>query len=139
MGTRGARHWLIEGAVVFGAFAFFAAHLHEVLDISLTAAGAIIMLFCLGGFLFAIASRQLVTRLVKWSSRAGRLHHVSVLVQRGAGAECMIGCLACFTMGLGFYMLQTRFKPTPHRWRPNAAARRYRHLRSATFLVSRLA
>jgi len=97
---------LLEGATVFGAFAFFATHLHRELNVALTTAGSIGMLFGLGGFSFAAASRHLITRL----GEIGLVRYGAVLV---AIAFCVIAfapsvalaAAACFTMGLGFYML----------------------------------
>src|SRR6478752_4065113 len=53
----------LEGAFLYGAFAFIATHVHRTFGLSLTAAGAMVMLFGLGGFVFAIASATLVRRL----------------------------------------------------------------------------
>jgi predicted MFS family arabinose efflux permease len=95
----------LEGAAVFGAFAFFATHIHLEVGLSLTTAGAIVMLFGLGGFVFAIRSRQLVGRLGE-----------SGLVGWGAALICasllviarvpLVGWIApaCVAMGAGFYM-----------------------------------
>jgi predicted MFS family arabinose efflux permease len=109
LGERHARVVLrtvfLEGAAVFGAFAFFAAHVHRELDVSLTAAGLIVMLFGFGGFVFAVRSRQLVGRL----GEAG-------LVRWGVSLMCASLCAiafvpvvalvapACLAMGTGFYM-----------------------------------
>lgn len=96
---------MCEGAAVFGAFAFFATHLHLELDITLTLAGTVVMLFGLGGFLFALGSRTLIARL----GEAGMVR---------LGAACMavslaciafvphitVAAIACLVMGFGFYM-----------------------------------
>src|SRR5258706_3533862 len=50
----------LEGAFVFGGFAFFATHLHTVHGLSLSAAGIVVMLFGAGGFLFATRSAAFV-------------------------------------------------------------------------------
>lgn len=96
----------LEGAFVFGAFAFFASHIHHVLAVSLTVAGAIVMLFGFGGVLFAVASRRLLPRLgeaglARWGAGI-MLVSLSVIA---LGNTLGIVALGCFSLGLGFYML----------------------------------
>lgn len=54
---------LIEGASGFGVLAIWAAHLHHALGLSLTAAGAIVALFGLGGVVYMAQARLLIARL----------------------------------------------------------------------------
>jgi len=54
---------LIEGASGFGVLAIWASHLHHELHLSLTASGAIVALFGLGGMLYMALARQLIRRL----------------------------------------------------------------------------
>ena len=54
---------LIEGASGFGVLAIWASHLHQVLGLSLSASGAIVALFGLGGMLYMAAARFLIPRL----------------------------------------------------------------------------
>ncbi|MFT5643768.1 MAG: putative MFS family arabinose efflux permease [Janthinobacterium sp.] len=96
----------LEGIFLYGPFAFIATHLHHVYDMSLTAAGATIMLFGLGGFVFAIASRTLVRRLGETGlSQWGGIILTSSLVVVGAAPVWWWAMPACFMAGLGFYML----------------------------------
>ncbi|MGC3980368.1 MAG: MFS transporter [Steroidobacteraceae bacterium] len=96
----------LEGVVVFGAFAFFAAHLHNTLGVSLTAAGSMVMLFGFGGFLFAAASRQLVQRLGEIGlSYYGAIIMLLSLCSIAWAPGIWLAAPACFAMGLGFYML----------------------------------
>src|SRR5690606_31605155 len=53
----------IEGAFLFGALAFIPTHVYRTHGISQTAAGSLVMLFGLGGLLYAAASGLLVKRL----------------------------------------------------------------------------
>lgn len=97
---------LLEGAFVFGGFAFFASHLHGVLGVSLTVAGAIVMLFGLGGILFAAASRRLVPSLGEIGlARWGACIMLVSLSTVALGTTKTIVALGCAAMGLGFYML----------------------------------
>ena len=95
-----------EGTFLFGAFAFISTHLHRIHHLSLTTAAAIVMLFGGGGFLYACISRRLVRGLgeqglTRWG---GVLVAISFLVIALAPAWWW-SVPACFTAGLGFYML----------------------------------
>ena len=95
-----------EGAFLYGSFAFMVSHLHQLHALSLSAAGQVVMLYGLGGLLFAVAAPALVRRLgeeglCRWG---GILVAVAFLVV--ALAEVWWWSVpACFAAGLGFYML----------------------------------
>ena len=95
-----------EGMFLYGPFAFVASHVHEAFALSLSSAGALVMLFGLGGLLFALGSRRLVSRLgeaglARWG---GSLMCASLLVIAYAPAWGWV-VLGCFVLGLGFYMM----------------------------------
>ncbi len=96
----------VEGALVFGAFAFFAAHLHLELGVPLTVAGALVMPFGLGGFVFALQTRRLLGRLGETglARTGGALMLCGALLVAAAPGK-VAAAVACFAMGLGFYML----------------------------------
>ncbi|MDP2366805.1 MFS transporter [Rhodoferax sp.] len=52
----------VEGATGFGVLAMAASHLHRVLELPLSAAGAIVGLFGVGGMLYMAAARTLIQR-----------------------------------------------------------------------------
>jgi predicted MFS family arabinose efflux permease len=54
---------LIEGAAGFGVLAIWASHLHHELGLSLSASGAIVALFGLGGMAYMAVARLLIPRL----------------------------------------------------------------------------
>ena len=95
-----------EGAFLYGGFAFIASHLHTRFGLPLASAGSTLMLFGLGGLLFAITAARLVRRL----GEVGLTRYGGVLI---AGSYLTIGLAphwawappACFIAGLGFYML----------------------------------
>lgn len=95
----------LEGACLFGALAFVATHLHQVHDLSLSAAGSLVMLFGLGGLWFAASAPWLVARL----KESGLTRWGGVLVGASfltiAWAPWQVAMPACFLAGLGFYML----------------------------------
>jgi predicted MFS family arabinose efflux permease len=96
----------LEGAFLYGAFAFIASHIHGMFGLSLAAAGSLVMLFGLGGFVFALASAQLVRRLgeIGLSRWGGGVVAVSLLMI-GAAPVWWWTIAGCFGAGLGFYML----------------------------------
>jgi predicted MFS family arabinose efflux permease len=96
----------LEGAFLFGAFAFIVTHLHQRFGVALATAGSVVMVFGFGGLLFALASRTLVRRLgeaglVRWG---GMLLAASLWVVALAPVWWW-AVPACFVAGLGFYML----------------------------------
>jgi predicted MFS family arabinose efflux permease len=96
----------VEGAMVFGAFAFFAAHLHATLGVSLTTAGVLVMPFGLGGLVFALGTRQLLGRLGELGlARAGGALMLAAACVIALAPGIVTAAAACFAMGLGFYML----------------------------------
>lgn len=96
----------VEGALMFGPFAFFATHLHQQLRISLTAAGAILMCFGLGGLLFATVARGLVSRLGEAGlAFGGGILMLAAFLLIGLAPGSLLVILAALALGLGFYML----------------------------------
>jgi predicted MFS family arabinose efflux permease len=96
----------LEGALLFGAFAFIASHLHRVHGVSLSVAGSLVMLFGFGGLLYAVSVGTLVQRLgevglIRWG---GALLTLSLLLT-GLGPAWWWAIPGCFLAGLGFYML----------------------------------
>jgi predicted MFS family arabinose efflux permease len=96
----------LEGAFVFGPFAFIAAHLHLRLGLPLSTVGALVMLFALGGLAFAFGAQVLVRRLgeqllVHWGSRVMAATLVALAVTPSWGWAMP----ACAAFGLGFYMM----------------------------------
>jgi predicted MFS family arabinose efflux permease len=96
----------LEGAFLYGAFTFIATHVHKSFGMSLTSAGALVMLFGAGGFVFAVLSASLVQRLGEVGlSRWGGICVAASLVAIGAAPVWWWAIAGCFGAGLGFYML----------------------------------
>ena len=96
----------LEGAFLFGAFAFIATHLHLTHGLTLSAAGSVVMLFGFGGFLFATSSRMFVQRLGEtglafWGGVAMFVSLLAIALL----PTWWWSAPACFVAGLGFYML----------------------------------
>ena len=96
----------LEGATVFGSMAFITSHLHAVHSISLASAGSMVMFFGLGGLLFAARSRQFVSGFgeVGLARYGALIMSTSLLVIAFAPSWPWV-VPACFSFGLGFYML----------------------------------
>ncbi len=96
----------VEGAFLFGAFAFIATHLHQVHHISLTFAAGLVMLYGLGGLIYALTSRRLVRGLgEKGLARWGGILLCLSLLVVGLSPVWWTAIPACLCCGLGFYML----------------------------------
>jgi predicted MFS family arabinose efflux permease len=95
-----------EGALVFGAMAFMPTHLHQQFDLSVVAAGSVMMLYGVGGLLYS----QMARRWLAWLGERGLVRAGAAMVAIGLlvlawGSGVWLGMLACLLMGLGFYML----------------------------------
>ncbi len=96
----------MEGFFLYGPFAFIASHLHQDFGMSLSKAGSLVMLFGLGGLLFALWARPLVSRLgelglVRWGG--GML--AAALIVIGLEPAWWWAIPSCLVAGTGFYML----------------------------------
>lgn len=96
----------LEGACLYGAFAFIASHMYRVHHLPLTAAGSLVMLFGFGGLLFAILSKRLVLSLGEvgltlWGGMLIALSFAAI----GLSPVWWVAIPGCFGAGLGFYML----------------------------------
>lgn len=95
-----------EGGLVFGAMAFMPTHLHQQFDLSVVAAGSVMMLYGVGGLLYS----QMARRWLAWLGERGLVRTGAALVVTGLlvlawGSGVWLGMLACLMTGLGFYML----------------------------------
>ena len=96
----------LEGGFLYGAFAFIATHLHHVHNLSLTNAASLVMLFGLGGLLYASTSRRLVRDLgEKGLARWGCVVIAASFLTIGLAPAWWWAIPGCFAAGLGFYML----------------------------------
>ena len=95
-----------EGAVVYGPFAFIAAHLHQRFGLPLSTVGGLVMGFALGGLVFAFGARVMVARLGEaWLVRGGAWLMAAALCAIAFAPAWGWAVPACMVMGLGFYML----------------------------------
>jgi len=96
----------LEGMCLYGPFAFIATHLHLSHGLSLASSGALVMLFGLGGFIFASASSLFAQRLGEQGlARWGGALMFAALLLVGLGPVWWLALPGCLMAGLGFYML----------------------------------
>jgi predicted MFS family arabinose efflux permease len=89
---------MLEGATVFGGMSFIASHLHTHHGVSLSAAGAIVTLFGLGGLLFALRSGIAVS----YFGESGLIRFGGLFMTLSLWWWSLP---ASFCFGLGFYMM----------------------------------
>jgi predicted MFS family arabinose efflux permease len=95
-----------EGVFLSGPFAFAASHMHQVFGLSLSSAGALLMLFGLGGLIFALFSRRLVSRLGEGGlARWGGALMCAALLSIAYAPAWGWAVVGCFVLGLGYYMM----------------------------------
>ena len=97
---------MLEGASLYGPFAFIASHLHLRWGLPLSTAGALVMGFAAGGLSFALAAPL----LVRWLGevvlvRTGSLLMAAALLTLAVAPAWGWALPACMAMGLGFQMM----------------------------------
>lgn len=100
---------LIEGAAGFGVLAIWATHLHESLELSLSAAGLVVALFGLGGMGYMAAAKHLIPRLGEPGLAAAGVTLSCASALGIAYAASFVPSVwfvapACLLAGFGFFM-----------------------------------
>jgi predicted MFS family arabinose efflux permease len=96
----------LEGAFLYGPFAFIASHLHHDFGVSLSLAGSLVMLFGFGGVLYAVSSTQFVARLGEVGLvRGGGMILAAAMLGVALAPAWWWAIPSCLFAGLGFYML----------------------------------
>jgi len=115
----------LEGASVYGAFAFIASHLHRVYGMSLSAAGSLVMLFRVCGVsavrrgLGAAGTTPGRSRPDRWAWELG----AGILARHRSGAGVVVAVPGCFVAGLGCYMLHSTLQTNATQMAPERRAR----------------
>jgi predicted MFS family arabinose efflux permease len=112
---------VVEGAAGFGVLAIWASHLHTSLGLSLTASGATVAMFGVGGVLYMMLAKWLIPRL----GEAG-LTRVGVVLM-GACALVVawtevwwLAPPACLVSGFGFFMFHNTMQANATQMAPAA-------------------
>jgi predicted MFS family arabinose efflux permease len=125
----------LEGAALFGPFAFLASHLHRVYALSLSAAGASLMLFAAGGFVFAVLSPLFVRRMGETGMAAGGGISMCVaLLLIGLGTAWPFALAGAFLAGVGYYMLHNTLQTNATQMAPARRGAAVALFASALFL-----
>jgi len=102
---------LVEGAAAFGAFAFAPTYLHQRFGLTLSAAGALMSLFGLGGLGYALLARKFIARLGEAGlALGGGLLLAAAFLTLGVARQALWAAPAALAAGLGFYMLHNTFQ-----------------------------
>jgi predicted MFS family arabinose efflux permease len=111
----------LESLTVFGSVAFIPVHLHTSFGLSLTASGAIMSVFGLGGLSYTVIAGRLVTQIgergivLTGGFLLGVAFLVFLLANRWAWA-----IPASFATGMGFYMLHNTLQTNATQMAPLA-------------------
>ena len=113
----------LEGAFMFGAFAYVGADLHVRFDLGFTLVGLVIGSFGVGGLMYAGFVRQLFTRFgeIGLASNGGATLGIAYLMLAVA-PTWWVTTLAVTMIGLGFYMLHNTLQTNATQMAPDARA-----------------
>ena len=115
----------LEGAALYGPFAFFATHLHVKHGLSLSLAGSMLVAFAAGGMSYAFGAGRLLVRL----GEAGLARGGAILLAIGIATvavgptgvpTALFAVPGLFVAGLGFYMLHNTLQINATQMAPNA-------------------
>jgi len=114
----------IEGAALYGPFAFFATHLHHKHGLSLALAGSMVVAFAIGGLSFTVIAGRLVARLGESGlARGGALLMavgIALLALVPGDVTSLVVLPGLFAAGLGFYMLHNTLQINATQMAPHA-------------------
>ncbi len=111
----------IEGVAGFGVLAIWASHLNQQLGLSLSAAGAIVALFGLGGMLYMLVARQLIRRLGEGGlALVGGCVLGGCAVVFGLSPHWLLTLPASVVAGFGFFMFHNTMQTNATQMAPNA-------------------
>ena len=111
----------IEGVAGFGVLAIWASHLNQHLSLSLSAAGAIVALFGLGGMLYMLVARHLIRRLGEGGlavAGCGLLGLCALVF--GLSPYWALTLPASLIAGFGFFMFHNTMQTNATQMAPNA-------------------
>lgn len=111
----------LEGALAFGPLAFAPSQLIQSFGLSVTMAGAVMMLYGVGGLAYALSAKRWLRVLGEkgLASLGGVLIALSLLML-GWAQHPALGGVACALGGLGFYMLHNTLQTQATQMAPQA-------------------
>jgi len=125
----------VEGLLVFGALAFAPAYLHARFGLSLTAAGAVVAVYALGGLLYTLVAGPVLRRLgERGLALAGGLVLCAAFVAYWLGPAWGWGLLASMLAGFGYYLLHATLQTHATQMVPSARGTAVAWFASCLFL-----
>ena len=111
----------IEGTCAFGTLAFVPSRMVEGFGLSAAAAGAVVVVYGVGGLLYSLLARHWLA----WLGAPGLAQTGGVLVAAGLMALAwspwvQVAVAGCFFSGLGFYMLHNTLQTQATQMAPEA-------------------
>jgi len=125
----------IEGALVWGAFAYIGAHLHSRFGLSFTLIGLTVGCFGLGGLMFAAMVKLLVYCLGQFGlTVSGGFMIAAAYVEFALTPVWWLAPVATTAIGLGFYMLHNTLQTNATQMTPEARGTAVAVFSSAIFV-----
>jgi YNFM family putative membrane transporter len=100
--------WVVfaEGALIFGALAFVPSYIHTRFGLSLTASGALMAFFGLGGLSYVMFAKHFVRRFGEVGlALMGGFAIASACLMLIVAPSAIWAALACYLSGLGYYAM----------------------------------
>jgi len=125
----------VEGLLVFGALAFVPAYLHARFGLSLTAAGAVVAVYALGGLLYTLVAGPVLRRLgERGLAAAGGLVLCAAFLAYLLGPVWAWGLAASMLAGFGYYLLHATLQTHATQMVPGARGTAVAWFASCLFL-----
>ncbi len=125
----------IEGALVWGAFAYIGAHLRARFGLSFTLVGLTVGCFGLGGLMFAALVKILVLRLGQTGlAIGGGFLIAAAYIDLAVAPVWWLAPIATMAIGLGFYMLHNTMQTNATQMTPQARGTAVAVFSSAIFV-----
>jgi len=125
----------IEGAIVWGAFAYIGAHLRQRFGLSFTLIGMTVACFGVGGLIYAALVKLFVYRLGQVGlAIAGGLVIAAAYIELALGPVWWLAPIGTLAIGLGFYMLHNTLQTNATQMTPQARGTAVAIFSSAIFV-----
>jgi MFS transporter, YNFM family, putative membrane transport protein len=125
----------IEGAIVWGAFAYIGADLRLRFGLSFTLVGLTVACFGVGGLIYAALVKIFVYRLGQVRlAIAGGFMIAAAYIELAIGPAWWLAPIATLTIGLGFYMLHNTLQTNATQMTPQARGTAVAIFSSAIFI-----
>ena len=125
----------VEGAAGFGVLAIWASHLHRVMGLPLSAAGAIVALFGIGGMVYMSMARHLIRRWGQaWLAGFGVCLLGLATLVLGFAAYWVASIPATLLGGFGFFMFHNTMQANATQMAPAARGMAVSFFASVLFL-----